>query len=50
LFERKSELVNYKILEEDTNDWKYISIEPPPKKEAAKGDLISIESMPKFCQ
>jgi len=37
-----------KILTEENDDWKYVSITPPPKAPIPKNGLISIESLPKF--
>lgn len=35
---------------EDNEDWKFIEITPPPKKEAAATDLVKIADLPPYCQ
>jgi hypothetical protein len=39
-----------KILTEDNDDWKFVSITPPPKAPIPKSGLIAIEALPKFAQ
>lgn len=39
-----------KIIEEDNEDWKYIQVLPPPRKEPKKADLIKVTDLPKYCQ
>ena len=39
-----------KVHQEDNDDWKWVSITPPPKPDMGKKHLICIkESMPRFC-
>ena len=35
---------------EECDDWKFVSIEPPPKTAVAKKNLVPIESLPLFAQ
>jgi len=37
-----------KILIEDNDDWKYVSITPAPKAPIPKNGLIAIQALPKF--
>ena len=50
VYEKPKEKSNAIIREEDNEDWKFTQIEPPPKKEPKKTDLIKISDLPKFCQ
>jgi hypothetical protein len=40
----------YEIKEEDTFDWRFIQLVPPPKSGKAEEGLIQIADLPKFCQ
>ena len=35
---------------EECDDWKFVSIEPPPKTEISKKNLVPIQSLPLFAQ
>lgn len=41
---------NYEIKEEDTFDWRFIQLVPPPKGDKNEEGLIKIVDLPKFCQ
>lgn len=50
VFETAKAAREYQIKEEDNEDWKFIEITPPPKKEMQKTDLVKISDLPKYCQ
>ena len=35
---------------EENDDWRMVTITPPPKSETAKKDLVPIPALPKFAQ
>ena len=35
---------------EETDDWKFVEITPPPKPPVDKTSLIAVDSLPKFAQ
>ena len=41
---------NYEIKEEDTFDWRFIQLVPPPKNDKSDEGLVKIADLPKFCQ
>lgn len=50
VFEKAEARKEYKVKEEDNEDWKFIEITPPPKKAMQQADLVKISDLPKFCQ
>jgi pre-mRNA-splicing helicase BRR2 len=51
VYERKAAVKSGNtIKEEETEDYKYIQIIPPPKKEPKQTDLVKIADLPKYCQ
>ena len=39
-----------KVTTEDNDDWRYVSIAPPPKAELSRKGLVPVASLPKFAQ
>jgi hypothetical protein len=52
VYEKKKEerTTSYKTYEEETDDWKFMQLAPPPKTEAAPSDLVAISDMPPFAR